>query len=98
MVIIPLFLASLSDAVFPWCNWVDDGVQNRLGEGDELVGDPVGDHLLGYQAFTDFDFFQLGVAGDLDHLHSVQQRRVHRVERVGRCHEEDLREVKRRPR
>ena len=66
-----------------------------VGEAEMLlVRQPVRlQGLLQQEALGDLDLLQLGVAGQLQHLHPVAQRLGHRVEHVRRADEHDVRQV-----
>ena len=74
-----------------------DDVANRgLRELDLLGRQPVILHLLPDQVLEgDLQLLFLGVAGELEDLHAVAQRRRDRIEDVGRRHEQDLGQVER---
>ncbi len=73
-----------------------DALQRRVGEDDLRVGQRVGLQLLRHQVRArDGDFFRLRVAGDLEDLHAVAQRRGDGLERVGGGDEEHARQIDR---
>ena len=75
---------------------LDDRVERRIGELDLRGLQPVGLELARDQVpLGDVELLLDGVAGELDDLHPVLERRRDRVEDVRRRDEEDLGEVER---
>ena len=74
----------------------DDQAQRGAGEGDFVGRQAVRRQLLGHQeTLRDLDLFELGVAGQLQHLHAVAQRGWHGIQGVGGRDEHDPGEVER---
>ena len=72
------------------------GAQHPVGEPELAALQAVRGELLRQQvALCDPELLLLGVAGELDHVHAVEQRAGDRVERVRGADEEHLREVER---
>ena len=75
----------------------DDRAQPLVGERELLALEPVRLQLLRDEVLLgDAELLFLGVAGELDHVHPVEQRRRDRVELVRGADEEHLREVERK--
>ena len=69
-------------------------VSASSSNSDLLVGQPVLGDLLRHQvALGDLQLLLAGVAGDLEHLHAVQQRRRDGIQHVRRGDEDDVREI-----
>ena len=74
----------------------DDRAQRASRDRELLLRQAVRLELLRDEvALRDLELLVLGVAGELDHLHAVEQRRRDRVERVRGADEQHLREVER---
>ncbi len=74
----------------------DDETQHLVGQRDRAWSQPVRLDLFRHEiALRDAELLVLGVTGERDHVHPVEQRRRDRVDRVRRADEEDLRQVER---
>ena len=74
---------------------VDDAVECALVHGD-LAGQTAGFELLGQQVLAgDVVFFHTGVAGQLDHVHTVAQRAGDAAQIVGSGDKEHMAQIKR---
>src|ERR687887_415536 len=74
----------------------DHDPQHAVAEPDLALLEPVRLELLRDEvALRDPELLVLGVAGELDHVHPIQERRRDRLELVRGADEEDLREVER---
>ncbi len=68
----------------------------RIQERNVPAGQAIFLLLLGDEEFfRDLDFFLLGIAGNRDHFHPVQQRPRNIVQRIGGNHPEHVRQVER---